>query len=520
MVKLSSKQAILYSSVIFLLSAFLNYFFPGQNIIGGGFIISIFLTVFIEIKNITAIVAFAAAITTLFITASKANDFSSSWFVSENIFVIIIIALSSLVVVYLKYLLKHIEFDKIRMISLFENAAEGIILTNGEGKIVLVNPSTENIFGYKQEELTGELIEVLIPARFRSGHDKMRNGFYQHPQNRQMGVGRDLLGRKKDGTDFPLEVSLSYYKQNNEAFVIAFVVDITARKNIELNILKNQSELENLTEDMRLLNSELEIKVDQRTQILTEALQKLEQSQKELSEALDKEKELNEIKSRFVSMASHEFRTPLSTVLSSASLLSKYTITDEQDKRDKHIHRIKDSVKHLNDILEDFLSLGKLDEGKVTTSFGFFDLNDLLKDVVDEMKRQTRPDQKIEYFYEGNSNINSDKKLLRNIVINLISNAIKFSDEEKTIWVNCKVADDHVTLSIKDEGIGISEEDQQYLYSSFFRGKNAVNIQGTGMGLHIVKRYVSLLNGSINLQTGLQEGTIFTVLLPVPKQKI
>ncbi len=520
MVKLSSKQAILYSSVIFLLSAFLNYFFPGQDIIVAGFIISIFLTVFIEIKNITVIVAFAAAITTLFLRVSHSNDFFSGSFVSANIFVIIIIALSSLVVLYLKQLLKHMQFDKTHMISLFENATEGIILTNGEGKIVLVNPSAENIFGYKQEELAGKLIEVLIPDGFRWAHDKMRKGFYQHPQNRKMGVGRDLLGRKKDGTDFPVEVSLSYYKQNNEAFVIAFVVDITARKNIELNILKNQSELENLTEDMRLLNSELEIKVDQRTQILTEALQKLEQSQKELSEALDKEKELNEIKSRFVSMASHEFRTPLSTVLSSASLLSKYKITDEQDKRDRHIDRIKDSVKHLNDILEDFLSLGKLEEGKVTTTFGIFDLDDLLKDVVDEMKRQTRADQKIEYFYEGNSNIHSDKKLLRNIVINLISNAIKFSDEEKTIWVYCKVTVDSVTLSIKDEGIGISEEDQQYLYSSFFRGKNAVNIQGTGMGLHIVKRYVSLLNGSINLQTGLQEGTVFTVLLPVSKQKI
>lgn len=520
MVKLTSKQAILYSSVIFLLSAFLNFFFPGQSLIGGGFIISIFLTVFIEIKNITIIVSFAAAITTLFISASKATDFFSTWFISANIFIIIIISLSSLIVLYLKQLLKHMQFDKTHMASLFENATEGIILTNGAGKIVLVNPSAEKIFGYKQEELINQLIEVLIPERFKPNHDKLRGGFYHHPQNRQMGVGRDLFARRKDGTDFPVEISLSYYKQNNEDFVIAFIVDITARKNIELNIKHHQHKLEKLTENMRILNTGLEKKVKERTHILTEALSKLEESEKELNEALNKEKQLNEIKSRFVSIASHEFRTPLTTVLSSASLLSKYTAGEEQDKRDRHIIRIKDSVKNLNDILEDFLSLGKLDEGKVSISLSIFDLDELIQDIVEEMKVQIKKGQQVIYHYEGQHEIYSDKKLLRHIIINLISNAIKFSDEDKSIKVGGNVTNDEVTVSIADEGIGIAEEDKQHLFSSFFRGKNALNIQGTGLGLHIVQKYVHLLNGKINMNTALYKGTLFSIILPALKQKI
>ena len=251
--------------------------------------------------------------------------------------------------------------------------------------------------------------------------------------------------------------------------------------------------------DMRRLNTQLEAKVEERTVILKEALQKLERSQLELSEALDKEKQLSEIKGRFVSMASHEFRTPLSTVLSSASLLSKYTTTEEQDKRTRHVEKIKSSVKHLNDILEDFLSLGKLNEGKVEVQSTEFDLQAFLEDLIDEMKGLLKKNQYFIFHHEGNNMVCSDKKLLKNIVINLTSNAIKFSDEGAPLELRSKITDDAMQVTIKDKGIGIAEDDLDHLYSSFYRGKNAVNIQGTGLGLHIVKRYVELLSGTIDL---------------------
>jgi signal transduction histidine kinase len=312
-----------------------------------------------------------------------------------------------------------------------------------------------------------------------------------------------------------VEVSLSTYVQNNSRFVIAFIVDITHRKEIEQSIVRHQKQLERVTEEMRKLNADLEAKVEERTVILKEALQRLEDSQKELSEALDKERQLNEIKSRFVSMASHEFRTPLSTVLSSASLLQKYTTTEDQLKRERHIGKIKGSVKHLNDLLEDFLSLGKLDEGKVGAHFYEVDLHELVQDTLDEMRGLVKKDQQISYLHEGEKMIESDKNLIRNILINLLSNAIKFSDEGGVIQVTSRVVDNKAIVSVKDDGIGISQEDQEHLFSSFFRAKNAINIQGTGLGLHIVKRYLDLLSGEVQLNSQLGQGTTITFTIPV-----
>ncbi|MFC0771356.1 PAS domain-containing sensor histidine kinase [Terrimonas alba] len=401
------------------------------------------------------------------------------------------------------------------MTSLFENATEGIILTGKDGKIVLANPAAERMFNYGSKELTGHPIEVLIPDRYKGHHHQLREGFYDHPSNRVMGQNRDLYGRRKDGTDLPVEVSLSHYRKGDELFVIAFIVDITGRKEIEKSMLQQQKQLERVSNEIRKLNADLELKVEERTMILKEALQRLEQSQAELSEALDKERQLNEIKSRFVSMASHEFRTPLSTVLSSASLLSKYKTTEDQEKRNRHIDKIRNSVRHLNDILEDFLSLGKLDEGKVGTSISEFDLYEFVYETIEEMKGLLKKGQQIDFNCQGQHTIVSDKKLLKNILINLITNAIKFSDESGLISIQASVGNEWAVITITDTGIGISQEDQEHLFSSFFRGANATNIAGTGLGLHIVKRYTDLLKGSVHLESELNKGTSITVTIPV-----
>lgn len=405
--------------------------------------------------------------------------------------------------------------DQAHMTSLFENATEGIILTNGVGNIVMANPAAEKMFDYPKGELIGKPIEILIPDKFKPHHHQLRDGFYHTPSNRVMGQGRDLNGRKRDNTDLPVEVSLSHYRWEEELFVIAFIVDITKRKEIETSMLKQKAELEKITDKIRQLNADLEIKVEERTMILREALQKLEQSQQELSEALDKERQLNEIKSRFVSMASHEFRTPLTTVFSSASLLSKYTTTQDQEKREKHIQRIKNSVNNLNDILEDFLSLGKLNEGRVDKKMEKVNLKEILADTLEEMKAMLKKEQYFELDCNGDCDAFTDKKLFRNILINLISNAIKFSDEGKAIIVKGKTEGDTATISVVDKGIGISEKDQEHLFSSFFRAANATNIQGTGLGLHIVKRYVDLLEGEVELQSELNKGTTVNFTIPV-----
>ncbi|RYG53850.1 MAG: PAS domain S-box protein [Chitinophagaceae bacterium] len=409
--------------------------------------------------------------------------------------------------------------DPTHLISLFENATEGIILTNGTGNIVLVNPAAQRMFGYDAEELVGKPIETLLPRRVQQHHVGVRQSFYENPQNRVMGHGRDLYGKRKDDSEIPVEVSLSYYSREQERFVIAFVVDITQRKKIENNLLIQKKELEQLTFDMRRLNTQLEAKVEERTLILQEALEKLEESQLELSEALSKEKELNEIKSSFVSMASHEFRTPLTTVLSSAVLIGKYTEATDQPRRDRHIKKIKDSVRHLNELLEDFLSLGKLSEGKISAQSEVVQLNTFLEETAEELKASLKSGQLIKIESADRIIVHSDKKLLKNILINLLSNAVKFSGDGSEIHLKATLDNGRLTISVCDDGIGIPAEDLPNMFTSFYRAKNAINIEGTGLGLHIVKRYADLLNGTVTVESELGKGTTVIISLPANSEQ-
>ena len=245
-----------------------------------------------------------------------------------------------------------------------------------------------------------------------------------------------------------------------------------------------------------------------------EALHKLEKSQIEIQEALQKEKQLNEIKSRFMSIASHEFRTPLSTVLSSASLLSKYSTAEDHAKRERHIEKIKNSVKSLNGILEDFLSLGKLEEGKISIQVDEFEVEDFMFSIVEEMTPLLKRNQHLSVHQEGLSKATSDKRLIKNILINLITNAIKFSDEGTTVQINVTVGKDVIFFEVIDQGIGIPNDEFEHLFSSFYRARNAVNIQGTGLGLHIVKRYLELLQGDIHVETEVGKRSKFSIQIP------
>ncbi|HTI90163.1 MAG TPA: ATP-binding protein [Puia sp.] len=515
MFKEKAYHVLLFCFIVALTSAVLQYLNPSYSFFDGGFIIAILLTIFLHKDGYTRL--FGAIGIVLVIVASfyQPEGIDRHQLILQHSFSLVIIILAIVFVLYVKKLYRAIEAEQQQTRALFDHATEGIILTDEKGKIVLLNPAAYSLFGYNRDELPGESIDVLIPQRFHHRHEKDRQGFYKNPGHRTMGHGRDLFARKKDGTEFPVEVSLGYYRQNTVLYVIAFIVDITQRKRNEQELISRQQQLETITADIRRLNTDLEAKVEQRTAILREALQELERSQVELNEALSKEKELNEIKSRFVSMASHEFRTPLSTILSSANLLSRYTLTEDQDKRDKHIKRTKDAVKHLNVLLEDFLSLGRLEEGRVMAEPGPFPLKELLEEVTEEMQSLAKEGQVIQCRYTGDLVPTSDRRLVKNILINLLSNAVKFSPEGTPIQLQAEqLSQGSITLSVCDKGIGISEEDRQHLFSSFFRGGNALNIEGTGLGLHIVRRYLDLLHGTISLESTLGEGTCVTVELP------
>ncbi|WP_343701283.1 HAMP domain-containing sensor histidine kinase [Chitinophaga sp.] len=272
--------------------------------------------------------------------------------------------------------------------------------------------------------------------------------------------------------------------------------------------------LKRLYRTMQELNQALEREVEKRTANLELALSHLASSQAELKDALEKEKELNEIKSRFVSMASHEFRTPLSAILSSAALIGKYPAQEDQPRREKHVQKIREAVTHLNELLEDFLSLGRIEEGKIHVHPEKISLHNFAIETVEEVQGLLKAGQVLHPEVDQSLEVTSDKRLLKHIFVNLLTNASKFSPADTPIEWKLWQENGQINAIVADRGMGIPEEDKAYLFSSFFRGRNVTNIQGTGLGLHIVKRYVDMLEGEISVESALGKGTSIFIHFP------
>lgn len=394
--------------------------------------------------------------------------------------------------------------------SIFEFATEGIIVSNIEGEIVLANPKSHLLFGYAKGELIGLKVESLIPLKHRTNHVSHRNSFIDSPRPRTMGQGLELSALRKDGSEFPVEVSLSHFTDNNQMYVLSYIIDQTVRKAQDHEIKEAYEKLTKMNNEILELNTKLEYRVKERTEELEIAIQRLAKSQQELIHSLDKEKSLNDLKSRFITTASHEFRTPLGTILSSAALAMKYD-DDKKELRFKHLERIKVSVKNLTQILNDFLSMDKLDEGLVRNSPENINVASFINDLIDEMENFLRKGQKIIFEKSSVNNVNLDKHLLKNSLLNLISNGIKYSNEDSEIIVKVENIGNLIIFAVKDNGIGIPKEEQVYLFDRFFRAKNAINIQGTGLGLSIVQRYIQIMGGDLKF-TSDENGTEFQLI--------
>lgn len=234
-------------------------------------------------------------------------------------------------------------------------------------------------------------------------------------------------------------------------------------------------------------------------------------AEEELRISLEKEKELSELKSRFITMASHEFRTPLSTVLTSVQLLKNYKLNGAHDKMDKHIARIVSSVHVLNDILNDFLTVGKMQEGKLSYNPVSINIKDQIIMIIKEFENTRKEGQQISYNHSGNESILLDPLLFKPILTNILSNAIKFSPENSPVEVKTHWLNERLVLSVKDYGIGIPVEYRKHLFEQFYRASNATNIQGTGLGLYTVSKYVALMNGTIRYNSKLEKGSEFII---------
>ena len=293
-----------------------------------------------------------------------------------------------------------------------------------------------------------------------------------------------------------------------------------SRKQLQEHAKSLEFKVKERTQELEHLNLGLKSQIRERKlaeEALKDSLEEIKRGEKEIRKSLEKEKELNEMKSRFISMASHEFKTPLTTVLSSANLLAKYTTTEQQENRSKHIDRIKSSVQNLNNILNDFLSLEKLDGGYVNINKSSFDMKELLNEIKESFELTVKKGQQINFQVETGLEVYSDPHLVQNIVINLISNAVKYSPEQKPINVICNKAGENIEIKIIDQGIGIPQQEQKNMFKRFYRAANAINIGGTGLGLNIVKRYLDLIDGQISFNSKEGEGSEFIIRFPVKK---
>ena len=490
---------------------------------------------------------------------------------------------------------------------LSEAVSEGIIVVNDKQIIVASNGAANSMFGYKNEELRGEALNTLIPSTYHKAHAGHFKEFIQGSEKRQMGHGRKLFGRKKNGEQFPVEAGLNPFKLYGNTYVMALVIDITERIKAQEELVHwfqifneslneiyvfdkaslkfvnvNHGAQKNLGFSLKELRAmtpiDLKPEFDKmsfkkllkplheggKQKIMFETLherkdgstypvevhlqlssvgnqkvyvaiilditerkaytENLEKTVAErtvqLEDALAKEKELGDLKTKFLSLVSHEFKTPLSSILTSTTLLTKYTQSDQQQKRDKHLNTIKSKVKYLDNILNDFLSVERLESGKINYKFSTFPLSKVVNEVVYDSNMLLKDGQKILYPQHIDDIIlNFDEKILELVLSNLVHNSIKYSPEDSQIAIQTKVEKNNLKIVIIDEGIGIPKEEQKFIFDRYFRAGNALLTQGTGIGLNIARRHLKNLGGDITFESKENVGSKFSIQIPLGASK-
>ena len=388
------------------------------------------------------------------------------------------------------------------LIAIIENAIDGIITIDERGKIETINPAACKLFEYIPEEVIGKNVSMLMPPPDKEQHDEYLHRYQQTGHAHIIGIGREVKGLKKNGSVFPFRLGISEVQYSGRKIYTGFIHDLSREKEAENQLKEYAAHLEEL--------------VVERTQSLNATVDALLIAKEEVSLSLEKEKELGLLKSRFVSIASHEFRTPLTSIQLSVSLIEKYAEPFNSSNIVKHVGKIKSAVGNLTSILNDFLSLEKLESGKQEPSYHDFDLVKFAETITEEMQILTKQNQNIIYQHTGTrSTIRLDQNLLKNCIVNLINNAIKYSGENSFIGFTTEINERECVITISDNGIGIPEADQRHLFEAFFRAHNTGTIPGTGLGLNIVARYTNLMNGTIAFKSEVNQGTLFIIKFPM-----
>jgi two-component system sensor kinase FixL len=365
--------------------------------------------------------------------------------------------------------------------ALFLHATEGILLSNKNGEILQINPSAEKMFGYNKNELLGQKVEVLIPQRISHTHVAHREGFDKKPHPRNMGSGMNLFAKRKDNSEFAVEISLSPYTKNNESFVIAFIIDITIRKKIEDDIVKKKEELEILTEHLKASNKELE---------------------------------------NFAYISSHDLQEPLRKIQSFGDRLKSVEKENFSEQGNDYLNRILNAAVRMQNLINDLLAFSRL--SAKTQIFSTIDLNTLLKEVLSDME-VTIDNTGTQIEAEELPTIVAERTQIRQLFQNLISNSIKFRKENEKcvikIYSKPSLSDKKlINIYFEDNGIGFNEKYLDKIFTIFQRLEGQ-KYEGSGIGLAICRKIAMFHGGNITANSSIGKGSLFVVTLAI-NQKI
>jgi len=370
-----------------------------------------------------------------------------------------------------------------RFRELLEAAPDAIIEVDREGRIVLLNRVTEQLFGYSREELLGSSVDLLLPDTLRSSHGSHRMKYWSHPTTRPMGRDMVLSARRKDGKEIPVEISLSPVHSDVGTHVTAIIRDVTERRLAE--------------ESIRAANTQLEAR------------------NREIQRA-------DRLKSEFLASMSHELRTPLHTIIGFTELLAEELegpLNEKQKRFVQHVHQ--DSV-HLLALINDILDLSKIEAGRMELEFESFDAREVIQGALDGIHNAARSKNiSIEYQIQDQCFVRADRLRLREILTNLLSNAVKFTPEGGSIVVDASPLDGMIRFSVSDTGIGIAPEDQGVIFDKFRQVSSTTRgvREGTGLGLAIVKHLVELHGGELSLESAVGHGSRFAFSVPADEAR-